>query len=126
MQLRSMERLLLDLSSRRTEGVRALDIDYEEALDPWLSWYLRDYPNARPVPLGDAQSGTSALITEKRSDEDWPGGYAGQQFFLRERRPAQNLSSRQFLRWFFYRDAVGTIEAKKIQVWVHLVTGAEQ
>jgi hypothetical protein len=126
MHLRAMERLVLDLSSRRTEGVRALDIDYEETLDPWMSWYLRDYPNARSVPFADAQAGTSTLITEKRSREDWPGGYAGQRFFLREHRPAQNLSSRQFLRWFFYRDAVGMIEAKKIQVWARLGTGAAQ
>ncbi|MEA3407040.1 MAG: glycosyltransferase family 39 protein [Chloroflexota bacterium] len=126
MQLRLLERFLLDLSSRRTGGLHALDIDYEEALDPWMSWYLRDYPNARSVPLADSQTATSALITSERSEKQWPAGYAGQRFYLWEHHPAQDLSGRQWLRWFFYRDAVGTIEARQVQVWIRLGGDGEQ
>lgn len=119
-QLRSLERSLLELSSRQTEGVRALDIDYEQGLDPWMGWYLRDYPNARSVPLADARMGAAALISVERPEKEWPAGYAGQGFYLQERRPPQDLSGRQLLRWFFYRDAVGSIEAERIQVWIRL------
>lgn len=119
-QLRTLERSLLELSSRRMEGLRALEIDYEESLDPWMSWYLRDYPHARSVPFGDARVGTAVLITEERPEKEWPGGYVGQRFRLWEHRPVQTFSARQFLRWLFYRDAVGSVEANRIQVWIRL------
>ncbi len=125
MQLRALERFLLDFSNRRAEGLRAVDVDYEESLDPWMSWYLRDYPNARAVPFGDARRGTTVLITEERPKEEWPGGYVGQRFYLRERLPAQTLSLRQFLRRLFYRDAVGIVEAKCIHVWVRIEAGEQ-
>ncbi len=125
-QLRNLERFLLELSSRRTEGLRAVEIEYEESLDPWMSWYLRDYPHARPVPLGDGRTGGAVLITEERPEEGAPSGYVGQRFYLREHRTTQLLSGRQFLRWLFYRDAVGIVEAEQIQVWIRLDETGDQ
>ncbi|MFP3895809.1 MAG: glycosyltransferase family 39 protein [Anaerolineales bacterium] len=121
-QLHALERFLQEFSSRRAEGRRAMEVDYEESLDPWMGWYLRDYPHARSVPFGDARAGTVVLITEERLEEEQPAGYGGQGFHLRERRPAQTLSLREFLRWLVYRDAVGIVEAERIHVWVRLET----
>lgn len=123
LQLADFETFVLTLSSRQAGDPHILDIVYEESLDPWMGWYLRDYPNARQVASVGAQPQATALVTPARAREAWPSGYVGQRFRLQETRPKQRLTIRERLRWLFYRDAVGTEEATELHIWVKLPTG---
>ena len=110
------------LSSRQAGDPHILDVDYEDSLDPWLGWYLRDYPNSRAVPALEPEPVARALLTTFRGQEAWPVGYMGQRFRWLETRPEQVLDLRQRLRWFIYREPLGTIEASEVYLWVRLPT----
>ena len=118
-QIRDLEALVSTLSSRQAGDPHLLDIDYERELDPWLSWYLRDYPRARETAYVGTQHMATALVTSLRPSSEWPAGYLGQRFRLRETWPAQRLSAPERLRWLFYRDPVGVVQATEVHVWVH-------
>jgi len=96
-----------------------MDIGYEQSLEPWAAWYLRDYPRAQAMASVGSQSGPTALVTGARSREERPVGYIGQRFRLQETWSEQGLSSRERLRWLIYREPVGTVQATaEIELWV--------
>jgi len=109
-----------DYSSRKAGDPHELTVAYEQDLDPLIGWYLRDM--VRLDQVGDAllRSTQGALVARERTDETHPAGYAGQRFRLHERWPEQQLSTRERLRWFMFRDAVGWIESETVRVWVRL------
>lgn len=117
---------LSSLSSRRVGDPRQPDIDYEEALDPWIGWYLRDYPRARSVTSVPEGSEATALVTSVRGKEAWPSGYAGQRFRLQEIWTEDELSARERLRWFLYRDPVGSEQTREMALWVRLSGGSDE
>jgi hypothetical protein len=122
-QVRDLERTLRATSYHRAGDPTLLDIAYEESLEPWLAWYLRDYVKARAVPAITPYTEATALITRPRPPEDRPAGYAAQRFWLQETWPQQGLSIREQLRWLFYRDPVGYPTPTEIQLWVKLAQG---
>ena len=120
-QLRDLEATISTLSSRRAGDPHVLDITYEETLDPWMAWYLRDYPKARAVGYVGSPPQASVLVTEARpTRERWATGYARERFRLHETWPTQALSIRQRLRWLLYRDPVGVEDVTEIELWVRL------
>ena len=62
----------------------------------------------------------TALVTGIRDKEAWPTGYAGQRFPLQEMCPEQELSGRERLRGFVYRDPVGSERTREMALWVRL------
>jgi len=108
------------ISSRQAGDAHLIEVDYEDTLDPWLAWYLRDYPNSRSVAAVGPQSQSLALVTQFREQARWPVGYMGQRFRWQETWPDQDLDLRQKMRWFIYRDPLGTIEAREIYLWVRV------
>lgn len=123
MQVRDLEDFVALVSSQRAGDTRLLDVAYEEALAPIAGWYLRDFSRALPVASVGPQPLSSALITHALPKEQWPEGYAGQRFRLRERWPSQKLSTRDRLRWLIYREPVGHLSFDEAQVWLRMPTG---
>jgi uncharacterized protein (TIGR03663 family) len=118
-QLRDFEVLVSSLSSHQVGDAHFMDIDYEQSLEPWAAWYLRDYPRARAVASVGSQPEATALVTQARTREQRPVGYMGQRFRLQETWSEQGLSSRERLRWLIYREPVGTAQASaEIDLWV--------
>jgi len=124
MQLSDLSSLLSGLSSRQAGDPWLLDIDYEEALDPWMGWYLRDYPKARSMASVDGRSEARALVTRVRSKEARIAGYAAQRFRLQEMWTEEGVSIRERLRWLLYRDAVGSEQTTEMELWVRLPSGS--
>jgi uncharacterized protein (TIGR03663 family) len=122
-QIRDFERLVTTLSSRQAGDPHLMTIAYEASLDPWMSWYLRDYPNAQAVASLGTQPEAMALVTSKRPKAEWPQGYMGQRFRLFETWQGDNLSSKDRLRWLIYRAPVGTVQGTEVEVWVRPPTG---
>lgn len=120
--IRDLEVLVARLSSEQTGDPHTLDIAYDPDLDPILGWYLRDYPQARPVAGSERRPQTTALITRALDKSAWPQGYAGQRFRWQEMRVEQKLSLREQLRWLFYRYPVGEEKSLDVQIWVRLPT----
>lgn len=114
---RKFETFLLRYSARQAGDPRLLEIAYEPAFDPWLSWTLRDYPQARLVPDVRLEAGTAALIAPAQAEPP-QGGYVGQRFRWRERWEPQRVSTRDWIRWFLMRDRVGALAADHLQIWV--------
>jgi hypothetical protein len=114
--VRDMEALVTLLSDRMTGDQRALDVAYERDLDPWLGWYLREYPAARGA--AGLRSGATVLVMADAEGDPGPAGYVGQRFILAETWPQQALSIREYLRWFLYRAPVGEVERSYLHVWV--------
>lgn len=108
---------LASYSARQAGDPYLLEIAYEPSLDPWLSWYLCDYPQARSVPDVRLESGTAALIAPAQAEPP-QGGYVGQRFRWRERWEPQRVSTRDWIRWFLMRDRVGTLAAEHLEIWV--------
>ena len=123
-QLSDLSSLLCGLSSRQAGDPWLLDIDYEEALDPWMGWYLRDYPKARSMASVDGRSEARALVTRVRPKEARIGGYAAQRFRLHEMWTEEGVSVRERLRWLLYRDAVGSEQTTEMELWVRLPSGS--
>ncbi|MHB0858442.1 MAG: hypothetical protein ACYC5M_12830 [Anaerolineae bacterium] len=117
-QVRDLESLLTQVSSRQVGDPRLLDVDYERTLGSVAAWYLRDYSRARAMSTVDPNLGTTALLTTAREQADWPSGYMGQRFRWRERWPAQHLSLPERIRWFLYRYPAGLVAADEVQFWV--------
>jgi uncharacterized protein (TIGR03663 family) len=117
-QMRDLLQEVTTISSRQVGDPHLIDLDYEDSLDPWLGWYLRDYPQSRALRAIEPQPSTLALLTTLRAEDAWPVGYMGQRFRWQETRPEQDLDFRQRLRWFIYRDPLGTIEASEVHLWV--------
>jgi hypothetical protein len=117
---RDVEAFLTRYSTRTAGDTHLIEIVYETSLDPWLSWYLREYPNARPVP--DARvaeaSGAGVVIAPRGPEPLSLEGYVGQPFRWRERWEPQQVSTRDWLRWFLMRDRVGALAADWIEIWV--------
>ena len=109
-----------DYSSRTAGDPHQLTVAYEQDLDPLIGWYLRDMERLERVGNVLLRPTQAALVARSRADESYPAGYAGQRFRLVERWPEQNLSTRERLRWFMFRDAVGWIEPETVRVWVRL------
>jgi len=107
-------------SSRKAGDPHELTLAYEQDLDPLIGWYLRDMDRIEPVGNALIRPTRAALVARERADETYPAGYAGQRFRLSERWPEQQLSTRERLRWFMFRDAVGWIESDTVRVWVRL------
>lgn len=125
-QVRDLEAMLSTISSRRAGDPRLIDVVYEQGLDPWLAWYLRDYPNARAIPSIGPQPDAMVLVSLGRAQGEWPVGYVGQRFRLRETWTGEGISPRDRLRWLFYRHPAGGIEATGVQVWVRLAAGEQE
>lgn len=118
-QLRDLEALVSALSSHQVGDAHAMDIGYEQSLEPWAAWYLRDYPRAQAMASAGSQPEATALLTWARSREERPVGYMGQRFRLQETWSEQGLSSRERLRWLIYREPVGTAQASaEIELWI--------
>lgn len=117
-QIKDLEELIMTLSSRQAGDPRAISLDYEQVLDPWIGWILREYPKARPVASIDPRTESMALITRMRAKEEWPAGFMGQTFRLRETWDDATLSSRARLRWAIMRDPVGKVQATEVYLWV--------
>ncbi|MHB1295789.1 MAG: hypothetical protein ACYC4R_12425 [Anaerolineae bacterium] len=117
-QVRDLEALAEQISSRQVGDPRLLDVDYEEALEPLAAWHLRDYSQARAVSAIDAGLGRTALLAAVRAEADWPAGYVAQRFRWREYWPAQYLSLPERIRWFLYRYPSGMVAADEVQFWV--------
>jgi uncharacterized protein (TIGR03663 family) len=120
--IRDLEALVTKLSSEQTGDPHTLDITYDPDLDPLLGWYLRDYPQARPVAGSHRRPQATVLITRALEKSAWPQGYAGQRFRWQEVRVEQKLSLREQLRWLFYRYPVGEEKSAEVHVWVRLPT----
>jgi len=116
--MRDLLKQVTTLSSRQAGDPHVMSLDYEDSLDPWLSWYLRDFPNSRALPAIGPQPSAMALLTPLRVQEAWPVGYMGQSFRWRETRPQEPPDLRQQLRWFIYRDPWGDNQASKVHLWV--------
>ncbi|HHX63318.1 MAG TPA: hypothetical protein GX702_00335 [Chloroflexi bacterium] len=106
------------LSLRATGKPYAMEIEYEAALDPWMSWYLRDFDGARRVQSVGPQPHAVALVTAPREDGAPSGEYVGRRYRLQESRPEQSLSLRERLRWFLYRYPAGEERATELWLWV--------
>jgi hypothetical protein len=122
-QVRDLESALRATSYHRVGDPTLLDIEYEESLDPWLAWTLRDYAKASALPAITSYTEATALVTRLRAPEERPPGYAAQRFRLQETWPEQVLSIRERLRWLLYREPVGYLSPVEIQLWVRLVQG---
>lgn len=114
---RQFESFLTHYSARQAGDPHLLEIAYEPSFDPWLSWYLRDYPQARSVPDVRLEVGTAALIAPAQAEPP-QGGYVGQRFRWRERWEPQRVSTRDWIRWFLMRDRVGALAGDRLEIWV--------
>jgi len=119
-ELSEVRALLLDLSSKRAGDPHLLDIAYDRTLDPWMGWATRDMVNAEAVDGIGASPEAIVLLTPAREAEDWPVGYIGQRYAVTETFSRQGLSTRERLKWFFYRDLVGAEQPTDLHVWVRL------
>ena len=121
---RDMQALVVLLSDRLTGDQHALDVAYHRDLDPWLGWYLRDYPAARAAAR--PWSGATALVLPDVAGDPGPAGYVGQRFTLFADWPQQPLSARERLRWLLYRAPVGELERTYLHVWVQAPDASAQ
>ena len=128
---RSTSQSMLDLvswvsaySNREVGDPYLMDITYEQALDPQLGWYLREFPKARSVTLVGPLDSATMLVTVER--EQWPPGYVGHHYRLEESWPDQSLTFRQRLKWLLFRDPVGSETAGSVQVWVRTPDGGSE
>ncbi len=119
-QVRDLLDLVAQTSSRQSGDPRMIDLRYDPSLEPWLAWYLRDYPKASVASIDFGAAPREALITPLLSDQDWPAGYAGQRFRLIEEFPAQPLTRRERLLWRVYREPVGAIKPTEVVFWLQL------
>ena len=121
-QVREFESFVRLLSSRQIGDSYLLDMAYDELLDPWLGWYLRDFPNAFPV--SDVHELEPALpvvvITRPLLETEYPEGYVGQRFRLTETWSDAGLSLRERIAWFVYRRPAGAEDATELQVWTRI------
>jgi uncharacterized protein (TIGR03663 family) len=107
-------------ASRTAGDPHLLDVAYERTLDPLVGWYLREQTHLVTEGLVDVNPTHAALVALARADEQFPVGYVGQHFRLVESWPAQELTTRERLRWFFFRDPVGRLQNETVRVWVRL------
>lgn len=124
-QMRDLEELIEKVSSQRAVDPRAIDIAYAPSLDPWMGWYLREYPRANVLQTVPQQADATIVIAPAQRDAQVPSGSVGQRFRWIESRPDGGfaLSLRERLRWFLLRQPVGTPRASELEVWVRLVSG---
>ena len=120
-QVRDLEALVASTAAHQATDRRALTVEYAPSLDGWLGWVLRDYPLARPAP-GARVGGPESLVLIRPDEPEagWPAGYLGQALRLRERWDwgMAGVPWHERLRWFLYRDPVGTAGAETIRFWV--------
>jgi hypothetical protein len=109
-----------ETSSRRAGDPLMLDIAYDPSLDPWLAWYLRNYPKAHEATIDFTATPNTVKITPLLDKADWPNGYAGQRYRLFESFPAQALTRRERLLWMIYREPVGSVASTDVIFWVRL------
>lgn len=119
-QVRDLLDLVAQTSSRQAGDPRLLELRYDPSLEPWLAWYLRDYPKAGVAAIDFGAQPKEALITPLLSAPDWPTGYAGQRFRLIEEFPAQPLTRRERLLWRIYREPVGLVQPTEMVFWLQL------
>ena len=119
-QVKDLAAFLHSYSSRQAGDPNVLDVAYEQALDPLVGWYLRDLANLRTVGLAELNPTNAALVARVHPEEQFPNGYAGQPFRLTVSWPQQDLTIRERLRWFIFRDPVGREASDDVRVWVKL------
>ncbi|NLG28024.1 MAG: hypothetical protein GX557_08940, partial [Chloroflexi bacterium] len=119
-QMRDLEALVAQTASRQAGDPRLLDLRYDASLEPWLGWYLRDSANARVAEIDFGALARTALITPLLSDAEWPAGYAGQRFWLTETFDGRQLTRRERLLWWIYREPVSVAQPTEIVFWVKL------
>ena len=125
MQMRDLEALIEEVSSRQAGDPRVVDIAYAPSLDPWMGWYLREYRRADILRTVAQQADATIVIIPAQQDVQGPSGSIGQRFRWIESRPDGGfpLSFRERLRWFLLRQPVGTPRASELEVWVRLESG---
>jgi len=119
-ELDEVRAFVLETSSRRAGDSHLLDIEYDALLDPWVGWATRDMIAAQKVDGISPTSDAAMLLTPARGTEDWPVGYVGQRFRVTGTFSHQGLTTRERLKWFFYRDPVGEVLSTDLQIWVRL------
>ncbi|NLG27810.1 MAG: hypothetical protein GX557_07840, partial [Chloroflexi bacterium] len=121
-QVSDLETLVAQTASRQAGDPLLLDLRYDASLEPWLGWYLRNSSNARVAEIDFGAPARTALISPLLSATDWPTGYAGQRFWLTETFDARQLTRRERLLWWIYREPVSAVQPTEIVFWVKLPT----
>jgi hypothetical protein len=115
--------LLEHLSLTSAGDPRAVDILYEQSLDPMMAWLVREYPNAKATVRVGAQSGATLLISGPRAPGTEPEGYVGHSMALRERPGTDGRSVVQVIQWLLYRQAGPGVQRDEFWVWVKIEPG---
>jgi len=128
LDMRAMEDLLASTAAHRALDRAALNVEYDPTLADVVAWGLRDYPRAGPAPVARAGAPVATvLLRPSAAEEDWPAGYVGQTFRLRETWDWANsgLPWRDRLRWLLYRQPVGEEDTETLVLWVRMADGAQ-
>lgn len=123
-QMRDLETLVASTAAHFVTDRVALTVEYERALGDVMGWYLRDYPLASEEPMVRAGAPVATvLIRHSEGPADWPAQYVGQAFRLRETWDwsTSGLLWHDRLRWFLFREPVGTEGAETVHCWVRLL-----
>lgn len=123
-QVRDLEALVASTAAHFVTDRVALTVEYERALGDVMGWYLRDYPLAGEEPVARAGApAATVLIRHSEEPADWPAQYVGQAFRLRETWDwaASGLPWHDRLRWYLFREPVGTEGAETVHCWVRLL-----
>jgi hypothetical protein len=121
--LAALDPFLEHLSLTQAGDPRAVDVLYEQALDPDIAWLLREYPNAQETVRVGAVSAATILISTPREEGAEPQGYVGQSFALREWRPADARSIDDAIKWLLFREAGPEVVREVFTVWVRVEPG---
>lgn len=116
--LNTFEPFIEGLSLRMAGDPRLIDILYEQDLEPWMSWLLREYPHAASTVTVGPRSEATVLITRPRAEQEWPPGYVGQSFALREHPDAEMRMWREWWQWLLFRPPGPPAERELFWVWV--------
>jgi len=128
LDMRAMEDLLASTAAHRALDRAALNVEYDPTLADVVAWGLRDYPRASPAPVARAGAPVATvLLRPSAAEEDWPAGYVGQTFRLRETWDwaTSGLPWHDRLRWLLYRQPVGEEDTETLVLWVRMADGAQ-
>ncbi|MGI6367782.1 MAG: hypothetical protein ACOX2L_05390 [Anaerolineae bacterium] len=124
-QVGELEPLLQSLSVTYSGDPRSVSVVYEQALEPYLAWSTREYPNARSTVRVSEHSGAPILISTARADGQGPAGYVVQGLILRDTLPTGGRSVTQAIQWLLQRQRGPVATDEQIQIWVKLQSGGQ-
>ncbi|MFN8471925.1 MAG: TIGR03663 family protein [Anaerolineae bacterium] len=99
----------------------------DASLTPTLLWYLRYFPNV-DARNNAATSGVSQILAAAPTTPQVqpPQGYVGQRARFETNWTPSGMGPREWLRWFFYRDAGGAPPQVDWMIWFSKVSAPPQ